>query len=676
MKNTAHASNNEIFQKKILKQEEQKLHYRKKLIHIFILKIYSCLYLKIHLIQKHFQYVTKYDYLIILNLLLSFILYLIALKGCSSNIVMECVPEMVPLIPLGLFVIGFSAFQVDVVLILVIKRKISKVFIYIMLFQLFLILILFQGSSFQNHGIINKMIFFLFLFIEFIAIYVLDFIRNLFVKYSKPTVCIMFFLMILIFINIHSLMQNGKCDKWSQGFKETYMSNENGTCIIQPPEFCFQDLTANWFDLSRIFNKNDCSKVDNTIPLYPYYEEVLAYPKTQFFTREQKFLENFQKHIISQITPVKEKEINSSDYEVFLNQINPENKKIIINVKKNLTLVERSEKINNKINKPVKNILAIFIDSVSRQHFKRKLPKTYKWLEFFYNNKHSLFESYQFFKYHASGTHTLPNMMRAFYGTDYSKVSKARSLVKSFKDQGFITAKSSNLCSATYFDITENDDTFLGFDIESFDHENVAFSCDPNYRKTDLDDVHSYMVGSTAMVRRCLYGNDVHDYVLDYADKFWRVYEKNSKFLELYLMDGHEPSAELLKYLDDPLYEFLRKWEVDGLLNDTAVVFYADHGHHLNIFYYLLGLKDLMYELRLPMIFALLPRELVFEKGEYLKSLENVLISSYDIYNFFSYLAGDNYRVPFGVSFEGEVEKVRSWKDIDLESSLNLCLNA
>ncbi len=54
-------------------------------------------------------------------------------------------------------------------------------------------------------------------------------------------------------------------------------------------------------------------------------------------------------------------------------------------------------------------------------------------------------------------------------------------------------------------------------------------------------------------------------------------------------------------------------------LKDTTIIFYSDHGHHVNIFYYLFELKDLVYELRLPMMFILLPRELSDNYGQNLK---------------------------------------------------------
>ena len=653
---------------KYLDCEDYKIHSQSQILKISFLFFLNSLqnWLKIL-----FKAIKTQDFLIILNLLVSFIIYVITLKGCSSNGVMDCVPEIVPLIPKGLLALIFSAFQVDWVVFLVFKRKITNRYLYLIFIEILAIFAISEGSTFQNHGLFNKMIFLIFLSINFASFMLFNLFYKFYSKKPRFSLFIAFFLTIFLIFNFQRISERSNCENWTKGLKETRMENNGKTCEISQPSFCFHDLTSDWFDLSRILNKNDCSKVKNTIPLYSSHENMLAFPKTQFFTNEEKFVENFQKHVLSLITPVQS---FSSEYEVYLNQSDPLSPNLLINLQKNQSLLDRSHRVLNEKKMKKTNILAIFIDSVSRQHFSRKMPKTYQWIENFYgNSKSSQFESYQFFKYHISGTHTLPNMMRAFYGTDYNETSNAKSLEKIFKNQGFVTAKSSNLCSPTFFDTTGTDQKLKDFEIESFDHENIAFSCDPNYRKMDADGPYSYLVGSTAMVRRCLYGKDVHDYVLDYGEQFWRTYQEENKFLELSLMDGHEPSAELLKYLDEPLYGFLKRIEEDGLLEGTNIVFYADHGHHLNVFYYLFGLKDLMYELRLPMLFVLLPRDLNKDLGEYLKSMENVLISTYDVYNLFNFMAESEYRVEFGVDFKGKVEEERGYKDLNLEAHLSLC---
>lgn len=61
--------------------------------------------------------------------------------------------------------------------------------------------------------------------------------------------------------------------------------------------------------------------------------------------------------------------------------------KIIINIKRNETLIKERNNIN-KNNQLYKNVLIIFLDTVSRAHFIRKMPKTIKFL-----NKFSKYET-------------------------------------------------------------------------------------------------------------------------------------------------------------------------------------------------------------------------------------------------------------------------------------------
>lgn len=56
--------------------------------------------------------------------------------------------------------------------------------------------------------------------------------------------------------------------------------------------------------------------------------------------------------------------------------------KIIINIKRNETLIKERNNIN-KNNQLYKNVLIIFLDTVSRAHFIRKMPKTITFLNNF-----------------------------------------------------------------------------------------------------------------------------------------------------------------------------------------------------------------------------------------------------------------------------------------------------
>ena len=65
--------------------------------------------------------------------------------------------------------------------------------------------------------------------------------------------------------------------------------------------------------------------------------------------------------------------------------------------------------------------------------------------------------------------------------------------------------------------------------------------------------------GEYANLRRCLYGKDAYEYSLEYAEQFWEQYADEPKFFRLGFIDGHEGSLEVIKYLDEPLLNMIKK---------------------------------------------------------------------------------------------------------------------
>ena len=66
------------------------------------------------------------------------------------------------------------------------------------------------------------------------------------------------------------------------------------------------------------------------------------------------------------------------------------------------------------------------------------------------------------------------------------------------------------------------------------------------------------------------------------------------------------------------------------------------------------------------MLFMLFPKDLAMAYGNVIKKLENVLISGYDIYNLFSAISGDNYRVAHGIDFfADDIEFWRGQEELD-----------
>ena len=71
-----------------------------------------------------------------------------------------------------------------------------------------------------------------------------------------------------------------------------------------------------------------------------------------------------------------------------------------------------------------------------------------------------------------------------------------------------------------------------------------------------------FILGGFSMLKRCLYGRPVHEYMMDYAQSFWNVYPHVPKLFMAYISDAHEWTGELVQYMDEALVKFLRSFQV------------------------------------------------------------------------------------------------------------------
>ena len=159
--------------------------------------------------------------------------------------------------------------------------------------------------------------------------------------------------------------------------------------------------------------------------------------------------------------------------------------------------------------------------------------------------------------------------------------------------------------------------------------------CDPNYY--DRNNPYPINKGEYCLLRRCLYGKEVHDYVLDYGKLFWETYKDNRKFLRLYFIDPHEPSGEVAKYVDNPLYNFLIDLYQQNLFEKTIIFLISDHGLHMGTAYLAMQTQDYKIEKYLPMLTILLHDYKGNDNN--LRDNQDILISAYDIYNTIMYCA-------------------------------------
>ena len=341
------------------------------------------------------------------------------------------------------------------------------------------------------------------------------------------------------------------------------------------------------------FNKNNKSEINKLIKRKKYIKNL-----------------NLTKNKTNNINNITAKKINK----IRNNKINISNIKNEFN-KTNIS-VPKKTRIKNNIN---------IINKINKL---KKIRKTN-------NNINDKYYAYQFLKYHTFTSGTKFNAMPMFFGQSVYNV-KATNIIKDFKQLGYITAQSTDMCSK---EVWEPEKEPPGIDFDFWDHENVAMFCDPSYM--DRKSLYSIYKGVYSLLRRCFYGKEVHDYIFEYGTKFWEAYPDNKKFLRLGFNDGHESTFEVLQYLDEPMYNFLNTFYTKGYLKDTALFIISDHGNHMPGLYNLFLSEQYETERVLGNFYIIINSNILFNEQQNIfrffnkNVMENQqsLTTPYDIYN-------------------------------------------
>ena len=335
-----------------------------------------------------------------------------------------------------------------------------------------------------------------------------------------------------------------------------------------------------------------------------------------------------------------------------------ENGQLIINVHKNKSLIKEREKIlsEKKNNIKYKNILVIFIDTLSRAHFFRKLPKTINYLNRFSkyqtNSLKKKFNIFQYFKYHSLNTYTDPNLIAAYYGT--TLYGNGTHFAEYFKNNGFIIGRTNNICEKESCVNLRNPKALTH---THWDHEGLSIGCIKEF----YDEEFTHKMSS--LVKRCLFGKNINYYVLEYLESFWLTYLEQNKLFLFQSLEGHEPTGELIGHFDDIFHDFLMRFYSNGWFKDTVILIFSDHGLHLNGPLYLFDSQDFYYERSLPLLFIIIPnKEELYTNNLYeiIKSNQQTFVTPFDIYNTLIYLSNsetyNNISSPFGDSLFNEID--------------------
>ena len=220
---------------------------------------------------------------------------------------------------------------------------------------------------------------------------------------------------------------------------------------------------------------------------------------------------------------------------------------IKINVTRNETLSQERKIIAEKKHSLYNNILFVYVDAISRNHFQRKIKKLSEYIETFMpynvNETEKKYTTFQFMKYNTVKGLTLPNIKSMFYGVELTE-PEGVNLVKYYKEQGYVTGHTGTTCGKEIFSVNGLLQS-QHLDYDNWDHENIAMFCDPNF----FDWNYPINKGVASVLKRCLYGKYAFEYMIDYAKQFWKLYPDNKKFFRIHFNEGHEGSMELIQYI-------------------------------------------------------------------------------------------------------------------------------
>ena len=447
------------------------------------------------------------------------------------------------------------------------------------------------------------------------------------------------FIWILIYTYI-KITKN--CNVWYDGLNGIRLENNKkyDKCKIVHPKRCWINSIDGIFDVSRILNEN-CNnfrggeKAELLKYLSPNFNltQNFGYPITTKYTwLNQSHFDRFFNNVMADMIDLDKTDLGKIEDDLkpeILLRFDPvtEMGKIDIKINRNETLAKERNDIYKSLlpkDRPkYNNILFLYIDAISRPEFIRAMKNTEKFLAKYYNSSEKSF--YQMMKYHNFIFFTQQNVNPMFFGESMFN-SNGTSILKHIKKKGFITGHSNNICTRQLYDIEDNYTENVEYD--NFDHENIAMMCDPNFYNPE-NRFTPYM-GPYSIRRRCLYGRDTFEYIIEYGEKFWETYSKEHKFLRLSFQDAHEGTLEVVKYLDVKLAEFLEKFDKKGYLKDTAVFLVSDHGNNMVGIYNIFQFEDYVLEKTLGTWFMLLPKKKEIDE-KFLEINQQRLVSSYDI---------------------------------------------
>ena len=614
-----------------------------------------------HSLKKYFC--TKTDIILYISNVFSIICYYIGLTPCEKD-PSECTIKrgMTFYFIIGTFT-AISALLNSIYIALTLYKR--KFFIhYLYTLPIFIYLILkYNGAETVEHGFYNAF-FFVVIIIILVPFLLFSFIVIKLLKDKNYFCLIVIGIVLITIIIMFNNLPGFSCENWDLGLNNTRIDNDKKKypceIIIPGNNKCYLKKMDGFFDFSKIFRPS-CSadsivKKEKEIFLASLSSRYFGvsslnhfgYPITtksdKYSMYESRDLKEYQElinHNIIKMDLYNEENYPGEPYpevEVFFDE--DKYGIIKINVTKNETLSEERKNIAKNKNSLFNNVLIVYVDAISRNHFQRKIKKLSEFIESFMlyniNEIEKEYTAFQFMKYNTLKGLTLPNIKSMFYGIALNE-SNGINLVKYFKEQGYVTGHTGTTCGKEIFAFNELLRS-QNLDYDNWDHENIAMFCDENF----FDSSYPINKGVVSVLKRCLYGKYGFEYMIEYAKQFWKSYPDNKKFFRIHFNEGNEGSMELVTYLADPLFEFVKYFFDNRLLDDTIMLIVSDHGNHIVGPWTIIRPQDYILEINLGTLFFIIPNNQKLYKNNLYDNIhknQQTFITPYDIHDTMIHIA-------------------------------------
>ena len=584
----------------------------------------------------------KFGFIIYIYLLLiiSINLYFYSLKGCDKELY-QCLKKrgFLQYIKYGIMA-ATSALIFSIVFILSIIIKIHLINYFIYIFIYIFIFLTNQGTDLKNHGTYNCILFIFIVVIFNIYFYLF----YLLVKYTKKKdTKRKIFVFVLIILPFLPLIFKTNCSNWEYGLGNLKIENNKNEnfCEIEKPKICTIQLFDDLLDFSKLFRRS-CEGYANSKEIFIKYLDDNKKNFTKYYyplTNKLKLKNKKISFTLNKLVKIVLKKIGdgnskkAKDKEIFVNFDENGKGNIEMKLKRNKKLIHQRRLIAKKEKVKFENIYLIYIDAISRNHFLRKLKKTSKLIEnLLYTNKkkkkkYKKYDAYQFFKYQNFDMTTIYNILPMIFGNS-RRSEKGISLHKFLKDKGYITAGTHNSCNRELLPFPRK--LAKKLDFVDYDHENFAMFCDPNFYEEKKR--WAFSKGKNSIIRRCLYNRDTYEYCFDYILQFLEAYKKERKFFRMSFNDAHEGTQEVVKYMDDYLYNFLQTILTKYYTDKTVILIVSDHGGQIPGLYDIIFSQDRRIEKTLGTFFAIFPSKFKYNKN-IVHINEQRLVTPYDIHD-------------------------------------------